>query len=73
MDNPYQAAQGADLVVILTEWNEFRALDLDKLARKMASRGWPICAISMRAMKCWRPGLRPMLVSGAECSVLLSR
>lgn len=35
MDNPYQAAQGADLVVILTEWNEFRALDLDKLAKKM--------------------------------------
>jgi len=35
MDNPYHAAQGADLVVILTEWNEFRALDLDKLAKKM--------------------------------------
>jgi len=35
MDSPYQAAQGADLVVILTEWNEFRALDLDKLAKKM--------------------------------------
>ncbi|MES2968704.1 MAG: UDP-glucose/GDP-mannose dehydrogenase family protein [Pseudomonadota bacterium] len=34
-DNAYQAAQGADLVVILTEWNEFRALDLEKLARKM--------------------------------------
>lgn len=36
-DSPYQATQGADLVVILTEWNEFRALDLDKMARKMAS------------------------------------
>ncbi|MCB6178385.1 UDP-glucose/GDP-mannose dehydrogenase family protein [Rhodobacter sp. Har01] len=35
-DNAYQAAQGADLVVILTEWNEFRALDLGRLARKMA-------------------------------------
>jgi UDPglucose 6-dehydrogenase len=35
MDNPYQAAQGAHLVVILTEWNEFRALDLTKLAKKM--------------------------------------
>ncbi|EEW24416.1 UDP-glucose dehydrogenase family protein [Rhodobacter ferrooxidans] len=34
-DNAYQAAHGADLVVILTEWNEFRALDLEKLARKM--------------------------------------
>jgi UDPglucose 6-dehydrogenase len=36
-DNPYAAANGADLVVILTEWNEFRALDLARLARKMAA------------------------------------
>ena len=36
VESPYGAAQGADLVVILTEWNEFRALDLGKLARKMA-------------------------------------
>ncbi|MDP4031742.1 MAG: UDP-glucose/GDP-mannose dehydrogenase family protein [Pseudorhodobacter sp.] len=35
LESPYQAAHGADLVVILTEWNEFRALDLAKLARKM--------------------------------------
>ena len=35
MDSAYGAAQGADLVVILTEWNEFRGLDLEKLARKM--------------------------------------
>jgi UDPglucose 6-dehydrogenase len=37
VDNPYQAANDADLVVMLTEWNEFRGLDLAKLARKMAS------------------------------------
>jgi UDPglucose 6-dehydrogenase len=36
-DNPYGAANGAHLVVILTEWNEFRALDLGKLSRKMAA------------------------------------
>ncbi|NGM44558.1 UDP-glucose/GDP-mannose dehydrogenase family protein [Rhodobacter sp. SGA-6-6] len=36
-ENPYQAVNGADLVVLLTEWNEFRALDLAKLARKMAT------------------------------------
>ena len=35
-DDAYKAAQNADLLVILTEWNEFRALDLKKLARKMA-------------------------------------
>jgi UDPglucose 6-dehydrogenase len=28
----YAAAQGADAVVIVTEWDEFRALDLDRLA-----------------------------------------
>ncbi len=37
-DNAYQAAQGADVVVILTEWNEFRGLDLDRMARKMAHK-----------------------------------
>ncbi len=31
----YTAADGADCVVILTEWNEFRALDLSKLAAVM--------------------------------------
>jgi UDPglucose 6-dehydrogenase len=36
VDNPYQAAAGADLLVLLTEWNEFRGLDLARLARKMA-------------------------------------
>jgi UDPglucose 6-dehydrogenase len=35
-DDPYQAATGADLVVLLTEWNEFRGLDLDRLAGGMA-------------------------------------
>jgi UDPglucose 6-dehydrogenase len=35
-ENAYQAAEGADLVVLLTEWNEFRALDLSKVARQMA-------------------------------------
>ncbi|MDP5347144.1 MAG: UDP binding domain-containing protein, partial [Paracoccaceae bacterium] len=27
----------ADLMVLLTEWNEFRALDLKRIARKMAT------------------------------------
>jgi len=34
--DPYEAAMGADLLVMLTEWNEFRGLDLVKLAGKMA-------------------------------------
>ncbi|RBI84597.1 UDP-glucose 6-dehydrogenase [Rhodosalinus halophilus] len=36
-DDPYAAAEGADLLVILTEWNEFRALDLSDIAGRMAT------------------------------------
>ena len=35
VESPYQAAHGAHLVVLLTEWNEFRALDLAKMVKKM--------------------------------------
>ena len=35
MGNAYDAAAGADAVVILTEWNEFRALDLARIATSM--------------------------------------
>ncbi|MEM6635717.1 MAG: UDP-glucose/GDP-mannose dehydrogenase family protein [Pseudomonadota bacterium] len=34
-DDPYEAAEGAHAVVLLTEWNEFRALDLARLASRM--------------------------------------
>jgi len=34
----YDCAGGADFVVLATEWNEFRALDLDRLARAVRSR-----------------------------------
>ena len=33
----YEAAEGAEALVILTEWNEFRALDLARLAKSMQS------------------------------------
>ncbi|MEM9342246.1 MAG: UDP-glucose/GDP-mannose dehydrogenase family protein [Pseudomonadota bacterium] len=35
MSDPYEAAAEADAIVILTEWNEFRALDLGRLAGTM--------------------------------------
>ncbi len=36
VEDASKAVQNAELLVILTEWNEFRALDLKKLARRMA-------------------------------------
>ena len=34
-ESAYQAAEGADAVVLVTEWDAFRALDLGRLARGM--------------------------------------
>ncbi len=34
----YDAAMGADVAVLITEWNEFRALDLDRLGALMRTR-----------------------------------
>jgi UDPglucose 6-dehydrogenase len=36
-DGPYTCADGADAVVIVTEWEQFRALDLDRLKSVMAA------------------------------------
>jgi UDPglucose 6-dehydrogenase len=37
-ENPYEAAEGAHLLVILTEWDMFRKLDLSRLSRIMRLR-----------------------------------
>jgi UDPglucose 6-dehydrogenase len=34
-DGPYEVAEGADALVILTEWDQFRALDLDRVKSLM--------------------------------------
>jgi UDPglucose 6-dehydrogenase len=36
-DDPYAAAEGADAVAIVTEWDHFRALDLPRLKAAMAA------------------------------------
>ncbi|WP_024278756.1 UDP-glucose/GDP-mannose dehydrogenase family protein [Xanthobacter sp. 126] len=36
VDNPYLAAEGADALVIVTEWDAFRALDLKRIHGMMA-------------------------------------
>jgi UDPglucose 6-dehydrogenase len=37
-DDAYRAASGADALVIVTEWDEFRALDLQKIAASMRGK-----------------------------------
>jgi UDPglucose 6-dehydrogenase len=37
-DDPYGAVDGAEAVVVVTEWDEFRALDLDTLKGRMRGR-----------------------------------
>ena len=36
-DSPYEAVKGANAVLIITEWDEFRSLDLKKVKELMAN------------------------------------
>jgi UDPglucose 6-dehydrogenase len=36
-DDPYACVEGADAMVILTEWDQFRALDLDRVKQSLRS------------------------------------
>lgn len=38
LDDPYAAVDGAEVLVVLTEWDEFRWLDLDRVGELMAAR-----------------------------------
>jgi UDPglucose 6-dehydrogenase len=38
VDDPYAVCEGADVLAILTEWDEFKWLDLDKVGDMMANR-----------------------------------
>lgn len=43
-NDSYEAAKGADVLVIITEWNEFRGLSLTRLADTMKAK----CMVDMR-------------------------
>jgi UDPglucose 6-dehydrogenase len=48
-DGPYSCAEGADALVIVTEWEQFRALDLSRLKREMA------CPVIVDLRNIYRP------------------
>ena len=33
--DPYAVAEGTDALILVTEWNEFRQLDMERIARSM--------------------------------------
>src|SRR6185369_16773315 len=35
VNDPYEAARGADALLILTEWDEFATLDLDRIFKQL--------------------------------------
>jgi UDPglucose 6-dehydrogenase len=37
-ENPYQAAEGADFLIIATEWPEFRTPDFNKLGAALKAK-----------------------------------
>lgn len=40
VDNSYEACTDADAVIIMTEWNQYRALDLDKIGELMRQKNF---------------------------------
>ena len=44
VDDPYATCEGAEVLVVLTEWDEFKWLDYDKIAASMAKR----CVVDAR-------------------------
>jgi UDPglucose 6-dehydrogenase len=38
VDDPYEALNGADCLILMTEWNEYRSLDFDKLKEIMKGK-----------------------------------
>lgn len=42
-DGPYHAVEGADLVCLVTEWNEYRQLDLERLESLVADKAFLDC------------------------------
>ena len=51
-DNAYEAAEGADALLIVTEWKEFRSPDFERLKKVLGARASSMAAICM-IRPCW--------------------
>ena len=68
VDDPYAAVEGAEVLAVLTEWDEFRWLDIDKVAELMAPdegrrRPQPARPRRARAARLRLPRHRPQLMA----------
>jgi UDPglucose 6-dehydrogenase len=39
-DSAYAAAEGADALVLVTEWNEFKQMDMERVAKSMKQKNF---------------------------------
>ncbi len=69
-DDPYACVKGADAMVVVTEWVQYRTLDWSASSAKWHSRWWSICAISI-APRRWRRSGSPMKASGGRRLIFL--
>jgi hypothetical protein len=49
--NMHACLEGADAAVVITEWDEFRDLDLARLKPRSPPQSWSTCATSTRSRR----------------------
>ncbi len=67
-EDAYEAARGADGVVIVTEWNQFRALELDRAARPAAAAADRRPAQPLRSRRVAAAGFRYVSVGRSHAT-----
>jgi UDPglucose 6-dehydrogenase len=71
--SPYECAEGADAVVILTEWDAFRALDFERLGSVMRQRVLIDLRNVYRRGEVARHGFRYVGIGRGENSAMMSK